>query len=185
MNIVIVYESMFGNTRQVAEQIAAGLREATGGAADVAVMSVVDATPSVLGQPDVLIVGGPTHILRTTSLRSRAMARKMTKQAAPNGTAELQPGALGIGVREWLAGLASGRAHAMGAAFDTRLGYRFSGGASRSILRRLKRNAYRPIAEPIGFVVSDTAGPLREGELERAKGWGAFLASQLPQHAAA
>ncbi len=61
------------------------------------------------------------------------------------------------------------------AAFYTRGDFRFAGGAAPAIARRLRGHGCRHVAEPEGFVTGDAEGPLREGELDRAKAWGAAL----------
>ena len=65
----VVYESLFGSTREVAEAVAEGLRAAPGAAVDC--RPVADAGPA-LGQVDLLVAGGPTHFLGMTSQRSGA-----------------------------------------------------------------------------------------------------------------
>ncbi len=57
MRVVIVYESMFGNTRLIAEAIAKGFGDET----DVQVFGVADADPKVVEDADLIVVGGPTH----------------------------------------------------------------------------------------------------------------------------
>jgi hypothetical protein len=52
-----------------------------------------------------------------------------------------------------------------------------AGGAARGIARRLRRHGYHLVMDPEGFVVDDAYGPLRAGEIERAKEWGAQLIS--------
>src|SRR5580704_10013973 len=70
MDVAVVYESLFGNTRLVAEAIADGIR-----AADPAARVSVKRTDATkLGEVDdacLLVVGGPTHMLRMTSPHSR------------------------------------------------------------------------------------------------------------------
>jgi hypothetical protein len=53
-----------------------------------------------------------------------------------------------------------------------------AGGAARGIARRLRRHDYHLVSDPEGFIVDDSYGPLRTGEVERAKQWGAQLVSQ-------
>ena len=65
------------------------------------------------------------------------------------------------------------------AAFDTRLAYPQAGSAVHSISRHLRRRGCQLTPKPRGFVVKGTYGPLREGEWERARAWGAALAGQL------
>ena len=61
MKITVVYESMFGNTHQVAQAISDGIREAHQNA-DVECVSVRDASPELIQSTELLVVGGPTHI---------------------------------------------------------------------------------------------------------------------------
>jgi hypothetical protein len=70
----------------------------------------------------------------------------------------------------------------MGAAFDTRLpgSALKTGWAAKGIARRLRTHGYELAADPESFL-EDTEGPLTEGELERARTWGASLASRVRQ----
>ena len=70
MKITIVYESMFGNTHEVAQAIGDGVREAEPDA-DVECVPVGDASPELIKSTDLLVVGGPTHIRGMTSAFSR------------------------------------------------------------------------------------------------------------------
>jgi hypothetical protein len=174
MNAVVVYESMYGNTRAVAEAIAEGL----GGAAVVPVHEA----PERAGQPDLLVVGGPTHIHGLATKRSRRAA----VEAAHEDGAEVEPGATTEpGLRSWLSDLPN-VAGARAATFDTRLDKSawITGLASRGIARRLRRHDYDVIATD-SFLVAETEGPLEEGELDRARDWGARLAAQAARLATA
>jgi hypothetical protein len=79
------------------------------------------------------------------------------------------------GLRTRLAALPPGRGRAA-AAFDTRMTGPLTGGARRAIGRRLKGAGYRLIAQPQTFLVEAVAGPLRDGETDRARAWGFTLA---------
>ena len=74
MRAVVVYESMYGNTHLVADAIGAGLRTGF----DVSVVPVSQASPAVLADADLVVVGGPTH----AHGMSRAATRKAAVQAA-------------------------------------------------------------------------------------------------------
>jgi hypothetical protein len=76
-------------------------------------------------------------------------------------------------LRSWLQKLPVGSAHA--ASFETRIWWS-PGGATKTIDREFARTGYRPAAKRERFVVTGTYGPLREGELDRARAWGARLA---------
>jgi flavodoxin len=60
MKITIVYESMFGNTHEVAQAISDGLREAQPDA-DMECVAVGDAPPELIRSTDLLIVGSDAH----------------------------------------------------------------------------------------------------------------------------
>lgn len=175
MQITIVYESMFGNTHQVAQAIRDGVRDAAPDA-DVECVPVGDASPELIKSTDLLVVGGPTHIRGMTSGFSRKMGISGEQKAEAKGEAphDLEPDAEGPGLREWFDGLPKvdgGQA----AAFGTRVGSSMAGGAARGIARRLRKHGYDLLKDPQGFVVEDAHGPLRAGEVERAKQWGAEL----------
>src|SRR5437762_10776207 len=112
MRAVVVYESMYGNTRAVADAIGDGLR----GTCDVRVVPVGRAGPEEIDGAALLVVGGPTHIHGMTRHRSRAMAAEAAGK--PGSTVVLEPGADGQGVREWLAYL--GHVNVTAATFVTR-----------------------------------------------------------------
>src|SRR4051812_41552223 len=61
MEIAVVYESMYGATREVADAIAAGVAEAEPDAT-VTCVRVGDADPDRVAAADLVIVGGPTHM---------------------------------------------------------------------------------------------------------------------------
>jgi hypothetical protein len=176
MKVAVVYESMFGNTHEIAEAIGDGVREARPDA-EVERVPVSEAGPDRIGSVDLLVVGGPTHIRGMTSGMSRRMGISGEQKAEASGQPahELEPEAEGPGVRDWFASLPMASVASRAAAFDTRLPNPMSGGAAHGIARRLRRHGYELVAEPEGFVVEDSYGPLRAGEAERAKQWGASL----------
>ena len=166
---VVVYESMYGCTREVAEAVARGLQEH----GEVRVVNVAEATGDVLAGSDLLVVGGPTHVHGMSRALSRRNAAEMA--AKPGSGVTLEPGAKGQGVREWLAGL--GSLTAATAAFDTRLHgpVVLTGRASRGIGKLLRRHGGHMVGGPMSFLV-DTKNHLDFGEVERAEQWGKELA---------
>ena len=176
MKIAVIYESMFGNTHEVAQAISRGLQEAQPDA-DVECVPVGDAPPELIKSTDLLIVGGPTHMLGMTSGMSRRMGVSAEEKSEARGEPahELEEDEEGPGVREWFDGLPKMEDGGRAAAFDTRLGSPMAGGAARGIARRLRKHGYQMVSSPEGFVVEDADGPLRGGELERAQQWGAQL----------
>jgi len=166
MRSLVVYESWFGNTRELAGTIAAALAHE----GEVTLLSVDDALPS-LDEFDLLVVGAPTHVHGLSSKRSRRGAIEQSGQ-------EGEPG---VGVKGWLEELPLlGRPQV--AVFDTRAHKPqvLVGSAAYGIARRLKAHGYRLVAEPESFFVDGTPGPLLDGELERAAEWGRALANEVP-----
>jgi hypothetical protein len=177
MRALIVYESMFGNTRQVAEQIAAGLAEH--GA--VTVLPVQRLTSDEWMQADLIVVGGPTHVHGMSRPQTRKAA---TKQAAEHSELHLERDAEQAGLREWLAGL--DELDAAYAAFDTRMHGPavFTGRAGVGIDRRLRWLGGRQMAAPMSFLVGKD-NTLDAGEAERAREWGDRLGRAVHQREAA
>jgi hypothetical protein len=169
MNAIVIYESMYGNTRKVAETVAQRL-----GAPAVA---VADAGADRIADADLVVIGAPTH---TWSV-PRPSTRKAASDAAGKAGSELtlQPGATGPGVREWLAEHAGEIRTA--AAFDTRMRFPaiFTGRASRRIRRSLRAAKVGLVAPSQSFLV-DKQNRLLDGELDRAGAWGEDLASRVP-----
>ena len=53
------------------------------------------------------------------------------------------------------------------------------GKGAPAIAKELEAKGFTRLAEPTGFIVKGKYGPLRQGELERARAWGAELASRM------
>ena len=172
MRVAVVYESLFGNTGQVAEAIADGIRSADPDAR-VSVAPVTTRGPRI-PRIDLVVAGGPTHFLGMTSPRSR----RMRDDGRESGTQDHGEPQECRGIREWLDALPRGRGTGA-AAFDTRLGTLFPGSAARLIGGRLVNRGYQLVARPEGFLVENSRGPLLEGERERARDWGESLVSGL------
>jgi len=175
MRVLVMYESMFGNSERVARAVAEGL----GAVAEVAVR---DVTVALAGDVpigiDLLVVGGPTHAL--------SMSRPSTREEAIRQGAE--HGLASRGLREWLEGLPADLHRLPYAVFDTRVSRarRLPGSAARSASRILRRHHGIPVATPESFFVEDVEGPLGEDELGRARSWGAQIGSVvLRDHAPA
>ena len=172
MHVVIVYESMFGNTRQIAEAIGAGL----GAATSVRCVPVALYDPRTMADADLLVVGAPTH---AWSLSRAATRRSAADQAArSDGALALEPAATGAGVREWLDGGPDLPPRA--AVFDTRRNVKplFSGRASRTVTHLLKGRGITIVGSPRSFLV-DVDNKLVPGQIEQARTWGHELGRTL------
>jgi hypothetical protein len=161
MRVLVVFETMFGNTKQVAESIASGLSSV----AEVTIQDVRDAPPEIPADVAALVVGGPTHTF--------SMSRQSTRQEAAGRGAAAD--GVGQGIREWLHALADRRQPIVFAAFDTRVDMPLMpGAASRSASRYARKRGFR-VLEPQSFLVEGYEGPLVAGEVERAERWGEGL----------
>lgn len=171
MHTLVVYESMYGNTRRVAEAIGEGMKPD----ADVQVVPVREATADLVEQADLLVVGGPTHAHGMATAGTRESARKQS--STPDWPLELtlDPGAKGPGVREWLETLPAVQ-DKRAAVFDTRVkGPAFlTGKASSGISKGLRDHGYVLVTEPESYLI-DMHNRLVDGEQERAKIWGSRL----------
>lgn len=78
-------------------------------------------------------------------------------------------------MRSWLDRLPAG--HGRAAAFETRIWWS-PRGAIGTIDRGLQKAGYRRAGTSQKFIVEGTYGPLRDGELERARRWGQELARE-------
>ena len=163
---LVVYESLFENTEDIAWAIADGLADGF----DV-VRTDVRAAPTRLGDIDLLVVGAPTHAF--------GLSRPGTRSAAAVQGAQ-GDAATGIGVREWVQRLEHAAPGIPAATFDTRLRRpRLPGSAARAIRRRLRRLGFVVSTAPASFSVVGTTGPLVEGERGRAEQWGRTLAGRF------
>jgi hypothetical protein len=165
MHAVVVFESLWGNTEQVAREIAGGI----GG--DTQVWEASSA-PDSLG-PDVtlVVVGGPTHAFSMSTASTRESARQQGAHRVPSR-----------GIREWIQEQTPADRAVTVATFDTRtVSPRLPGSAAKKAMKRLVALGFRPVAKPESFGVHGYGGPVAEGELERARRWGADLAAHLAQ----
>ncbi len=153
MKALVVYDSFFDNTKQIAQAIGGAL----GFQAEVETLRVGDVKPEQLTGIKLLIVGSPTR-----GFRPSPAITTFLKGIPRNGLR-------GVKV----------------AAFDTRFSesqiqdmpailapmVKIFGYAAEPISKRLAKKGGEVIVPPEGFIVNDTEGPLREGELERAADW--------------
>ena len=168
MRALVVYESMYGNTRTIAQRIAEGLSSHL--AVDIVEVGVA---PQQLGEDIGLVVaGGPTHAFGM----SRPGTREKAAATRPKDSLVSQ----GIGIREWLAALPRGQAGVAAAAFDTSINKpRLPGRASAAAAKHLRKLGFRQVVPAEAFFVIGGEGPLLDGEEERARRWGEALGSKV------
>lgn len=160
MSVLIVVESRFGNTLGIARSVAAGIADS---GAEVSVLPCSEAAAAIPPDVELLLVAAPTHNLRLPSRASR-------KQAAGRGASA----DAGPGVAEWI-GRLDPRPDVDVVTFDTTTGGRFAGSAAKAAARLLRGRGFAHAEQGESFLVEGTAGPLRAGEEDRARSWGAGL----------
>jgi len=148
MRILIIYDTVYGNT----EEIAGAIRQAASQNHEARLVKAGDATLQDVENADLLMVGSPTHGGWYTE-----PVKNFLNQIPDNGL----------------------KIHA--AAFDTgsdvqnqkgvvRTIIGFFGYASPRIAKALTKKGAKVLCSETFFVLN-TEGPLKEGEVERAKGW--------------
>lgn len=169
MDAIVVYESLWGNTAEVARAVAEGLGPGA------RALRTDEVRPEDVAGAELVCAGAPVLGFKLSSERMREGIRQNPgKGPAPDLSCPL--------LRTWLEGLDPGSG--WGAAFDTRVRGPFGKGAPE-IGKQLEARGYVCITEPDGFVVRGKHGPLRDGEIERARSWGADLAREVERRRSA
>ena len=152
MKALVVYDSEFGNTEQIANTIGSTL----GSTDEIEVLRVGEVKMEALTGLELLIVGSPTQRFRPTEATSDFL-----KHIHANWLK-------GINVAAFDTRLTSEEIE------GTRMlpfFVRIFGYAAQPIASKLKKKGGELIASPEGFYVQGMKGPLVEGELERAAAW--------------
>jgi hypothetical protein len=163
MRVVVVVESHWGNTEQVAERIAEGLRE--GGVGEVELLAPQHAPPVVPEDTGLLLVGGPTHAFSMTREKTRADAHQRGATSP-----------VGPGIRDWVDASEPVPGLAV-RTFDTRVRH-VPGSAAKSAAKALHKHGWDAAQAGESFFVTGQEGPLADGELDRARAWGLELAGR-------
>lgn len=172
MTALVVYESMYGSTRAVAEAVGAGLTEAEVPARVVEVgdLAAEQAGNGLPADVTLLVVGGPTHAFSMSRETTRADAAK----EAPSGHVISER----TGVREWIDHLRL-PGHLPVATFDTKVAKpALPGSAARAAAKRLRALGGHEVVPPHSFKVNGKADGLVDGELDAARAWGRELGTR-------
>lgn len=159
MKGLVVYDSVYGNTEQIARRIG----EALGSRGGVETLRASEVDAKRFEGLDLLVVGSPTRGWRPTETVTHLLK------------------AVGAG------GLAGTKAAAFDtriAAEDAPSGFvrfilRVGSYAAPPIARRLAKCGASLVEPPEGFYVRQTEGPLKEGELDRAARWAERIAAEV------
>ncbi|NPV87132.1 MAG: flavodoxin family protein [Anaerolineae bacterium] len=155
MTALVIYDSVFGNTEKIALAIGDALRAKEA----VSVLKVEQATVDDMMEAALLVVGSPTRAFQPTPEIKKLLGSiprnglKGVKVAAFDTRAEIET--VGSAVLTFFVKL---------------FGY-----AAEPIAKQLQRKGGQLVAPPEGFFITDTEGPLKEGELERAARWASGL----------
>lgn len=166
MKAMVVYESLWGNTAEVAKAIAEGIGGGT------KACSTAEATKESLKGVDLIVAGAPLLGFALPTEGIRDSIRKNPREKSPSPPDFSHPS-----MRSWLDELPEG--HGRSASFETRIWWS-PGSAAKAILKRLEKAGYTRLADPKKFIVTGRYGPLREGELEKARDWGTEIRAHNP-----
>jgi hypothetical protein len=164
MKAIVVYESVWGNTAAVARAIADGI-----GAADAAAFATDEVPADLLSTAELIVAGSPVFGF---SLPSETMRQNILKSETDGPPPDLSHPSL----RSWLDRLPEGQGRC--AAFETRIWWS-PRGATGTIEKKLAGRGYSRLVRGEKFIVRDKYGPLRDGELDRAREWGRKLRAAL------
>lgn len=156
MKAMVIYDSQFGNTAQIAQAVGRGLVDALGSQDDVAVRQVAEVRPESLAGLAVLVLGSPTQKFRPTS-----PIKQLLKDLPKNALRGVRIAAFDTRLTE-----EEINSHGVLTKFVDIFGY-----AAKPIADELRKKGGQEAAAPTGFYVAGTEGPLLEGELERATAW--------------
>jgi flavodoxin len=154
VRVCIVYDTKYGNTKLVAEEIAEGLREVEG--IKTAISDIETADLGTLSDYDALMIGSPNHYSGPTE-----------------GVKNLIDGLSGYNFE--------GKVFAV---FDTFVGKNsdfFLGKAVRKMEKAMGEKApdLKLLAPGLSIRVGGTKGPVVEGELPKCRDFGRKIGSQL------
>jgi flavodoxin len=142
MKALVVYDSVYGNTEQIAQAIADAIAPSN----EVKVLKAGEANISELESLDLLVVGSPIHGGRAVPAVQDFLSKV--------------PDAFVKGKKVAAFDTRSPSTFA-----------RIFGNAAGRIARALEKKGGVQAAPPGGFFVTSTKGPLKAGELERAAAW--------------
>jgi flavodoxin I len=148
MKAIVVYDSQYGNTEQIARAIARGI----GGENDARAVRASEA-PTDMSGLELLVVGSPTQGGRPTPPVQQYLAKLPS-----GGLSSVRVAAFDTRAKSW---------------FTKLFGY-----AAARIAATLKSKGGTAAGPEQAFYVKGTKGPLVEDEIDRAMNWGKELASR-------
>ena len=163
MKALIVYDSFFGNTEQIARAVGDAIGDALAAQADVLTLRVGDVRPEHLTELNLLVVGSPTRAFSPSPA-----TKAWLKGLAPNSLRGVKVAAF-----DTRADMNEVNSRAL-TAFVKLFGY-----AAEPIANSLTKRGGTLVVPPEGFFIKDKEGPLKDGEIERATAWGRQIAAKV------
>ncbi len=151
MRTLLLYDSWFGNTQQVAKTVDEGLREGDG--EEVSSRRVNTVLNDEIVEYDVILIGSPNHIGEP----SKAVKRQIQRLNDLN--------------------LRGKRVGVFDSCFRSQIG--LATGKMENLVRKVAPSA-EIISPRLSVVVKSWTGPLEEGELIRCREYGERIAGVLP-----
>lgn len=152
--VFVIYDTKYGNTKLVAEQIAEGLKEVEG--TETAIGYVKEIDIEKVAEYDAIVLGAPNHMGRP----SRTMKKFIDRLA------EIDLKAKNVAVF----GTYSGRVRSVDRAVKK---------LEKMVEKKLPN--LNPILPGLSIRVNGIPGPIVEGELPKCKDFGKRIANQLKQ----
>jgi flavodoxin I len=155
MKILVIFDTFFGNTEQVANAIGKAMAD------DASVVRIVDVKQDQLAGLDYLVVGSPTRAFKATKpiidFLNTLPAGSLNGVKVAAFDTRMDVKKVNNRFLTFMAGI---------------FGY-----AAKPIADRLAKKGGSLVSEPEGFIVLDSEGPLMDSELERAEKWAEGLLS--------
>ncbi len=156
MKVLIVFDTVFGNTEKVANEMVEAI-SSKGHSVEVIKANAIKSEH--LDGIELLIVGSPTRAFNPTK------DIKNFIKSIPKGSLA------GVEVAGFDTRANVKEVNSAVLTFFVRIfGY-----AAEKITKKLSKKGGKLIAKPDGFFVKDSEGPMAEGEIERAEKWAASL----------
>jgi len=150
MKTLIIYDSVFGNTRKIAEAIASGINPK-----DLTLASIDKADHALLKEVGLLIIGSPTRQFRPTPNIINYL----------KGIADLSLKGIKVAAFDTRVDLEIIKSRTFRFVVNT------GGYAANQMARKMVRAGGELLLPAEGFLVTGEQGPLKAGELERAAKW--------------
>lgn len=149
MKTLIVYDSLYSNTKKIAEAIGEAISE------EVKTLHVKDVNIADLVNYDLLIVGSPTHAGRPTE-PIKMLLKNISNDLLKN---------------KYIAAFDT-RASSLGQGWFVKMLINILGYAAIHIQKGLEKKGGQLAAAATGFMVKGKEGPLEETEIKNARQWG-------------